>query len=95
MVSIPCFQTQLPRFKSKHAEIFFEEKFVDVAEVNEWRCFEESEQWLENVDRTHLVLASGKWQVASWCYKTSERSSVRVYFVIISEKPGVRKHSFV
>ena len=24
------------------------------------RCFEESGQWLENVDQTHLVQASGK-----------------------------------
>ena len=31
-----------------------EEKIIDVAEVNQWRWVEESEQWLENVDRTHL-----------------------------------------
>ena len=37
-----------------------EEIIVAVAEVNQLRCFEESEQWLENVDRTHLLLASGK-----------------------------------
>ena len=37
-----------------------EEKFVDVAEVSQRRCLEKSEQWLENVDRTHLVLGSGK-----------------------------------
>ena len=30
-----------------------------LAEVNPRRCLEESEQWLENVDRTHLVLACG------------------------------------
>ena len=28
--------------------------------VNQRRCLEESGQRLENVDRTHLVLASGK-----------------------------------
>ena len=33
---------------------------VDAAEVNQRRCIEESGQWLENVDRTHLVLASGE-----------------------------------
>ena len=33
---------------------------ADVAEVNQQRWFEESGQCLENVDRTHLVLASGK-----------------------------------
>ena len=41
-------------------EFFSEEKIADVAEVNQWHCLEESGQWLENVDRTHLVLASGK-----------------------------------
>ena len=35
-------------------------KIVDVAEVNQWCCLEESGQWLENVDQTHLVVASGK-----------------------------------
>ena len=39
---------------------FSEEKIVDVAEVNQRRCLEESEQWLSNDDRTHPVLASGK-----------------------------------
>ena len=33
---------------------------VDVVEVNQRGCLEESEQWSENVDQTHLVLASGK-----------------------------------
>ena len=33
---------------------------IDVAEVNQRRWLEESGQRLENVDGTHLVLASGK-----------------------------------
>ena len=37
-----------------------EEKNVAVAEVYQPHCLEESGQWLENVDQTHLVLASGK-----------------------------------
>ena len=37
-----------------------EEKIVDVAEVYQGRCVEKSGQYLENVDQTHLVLASGK-----------------------------------
>ena len=37
-----------------------EEKIIDVAEVNQRPSIEESTQWLENVDGTHLVLASGK-----------------------------------
>ena len=36
------------------------EKIVDVAEVNQRRWLEERVQWLENVDRTHVKLASGK-----------------------------------
>ena len=35
-------------------------KFINVAEINQQRCLEESGQWLENVDQIHLVLASGK-----------------------------------
>ena len=31
-----------------------------VAEANQQHCLEESEQWLESVDRTHLLLARGK-----------------------------------
>ena len=33
---------------------------MDVAEVNQWLWLEESGQLFENVDQTHLVLASGK-----------------------------------
>ena len=48
-------------------EIFSEEKNVDVAEVNQQRCLGENRQWLENVDRTHLVLASGKLVLQKEC----------------------------
>ena len=34
--------------------------YFNFALVNQWRWIEESGQWLENVDQTHLVLASGK-----------------------------------
>ena len=34
--------------------------FLNVAEVNQLCWLEESGQWLENVDQTYLVLASGK-----------------------------------
>ena len=37
---------------------FQRKTIVTVAEVNQQRCLEESGQWLENVDQTHLVLAS-------------------------------------
>ena len=39
---------------------FFEEKIINVAEVNSQHWLEESGQWLDFVDRTHLVLASGR-----------------------------------
>ena len=39
---------------------FSEGEIVNVAEVNPWRLLKKSEQWLENVGRTHQVLASGK-----------------------------------
>ena len=29
---------------------FSDEKCVNVAEVNQWRCLKESGQWFENVD---------------------------------------------
>ena len=60
MVRILATGPSCPSSDPSSPKIFSEEKIVDVAEVNEWRCFEESEQWLENVDRTHLVFASGK-----------------------------------
>ena len=46
-----------------------EEKIVDVAEVNQRRWLEESGQWLENVDQTHIVLASGKLVLQKYYFK--------------------------
>ena len=46
----------IPRVPEKN----FRGKIIDVAEVNQQHWIEERGQWLENVDRTHLVLASGK-----------------------------------
>ena len=39
---------------------FFRGKIVDAAEVDQRHSLGESEQWLESVDKTHLVLGSGK-----------------------------------
>ena len=47
-----------PRFDSQCSQKFSEENIGDVAEVNQWRCLEESGQWPENADQTHQVLAS-------------------------------------
>ena len=41
-----------PEFDTRHSKNFSDEKIADVAEVNQWRCLEESGQCLENVDRT-------------------------------------------
>ena len=43
----------------------FRGKIVYVAEVNNWHCLEKIGQWLENVDQTLLVLASGKWNAST------------------------------
>ena len=39
---------------------FSEEKIVDVVEVSQQSCLEESGQWLENIEWNRLVQASGK-----------------------------------
>ena len=53
---------------------FSEEKIVNVAEVNQQRCLE-SEPWLENVEQTHLVLASRKLVLQKNCKMGKMQSS--------------------
>ena len=61
MVSILTSGPSCPGFNVTAFPIFFQKFFfVNVAEVNQWRCLEESGQLLENVDQTHLVLSSGR-----------------------------------
>ena len=55
MISILASRPSCPRFDSQ-----CKEKIVNVAEVNQRLCLEESGQWRENVDHTHQELASGK-----------------------------------
>ena len=50
----------------------FRGKIVNIAKVNQWHCLEESEQWLANVDPTHLGLASRKIVIL----KSLPRSSI-------------------
>ena len=57
MVSILASGPSCPVFNFQHFWNFF---IVSIAGVNQQRCLEESRQCLENVDWTHLVLASGK-----------------------------------
>ena len=49
-------------------EIFSEEKIVNVAEVNLRGSLEENGPWIENVDQTNLVLASGKLVLQKWTH---------------------------
>ena len=60
MLTIHASGPSWPRFDSQCSQKFLFGKHYDVAEVNQWRWLEGSEQWLENVDQTNLVLASGK-----------------------------------
>ena len=60
MVSILASGPSCHRFHSWDSWYFSKEKIVTFAEVNQCRCLEDSGQWLENVDWTHLVQASGK-----------------------------------
>ena len=49
-----------PGFGSQPSQNISKEKSIDIAEVKQCRWLEYSGLCLENVDRTHLVLASGK-----------------------------------
>ena len=57
MASAPDPRPCCPEFNS---QILKEEKNIDIVEVNQWHTLEESGEMLENVDRTHLVMASGE-----------------------------------
>ena len=60
MVCILAYGPSCPWFNSQHSQTFWEEKIINVAEVNQGRWLDKSGLWLKNVDRTHLALASGK-----------------------------------
>ena len=50
------FSTSSARFNARHSP----KNYFEDLEIYQWRWFEESGQWLENVYRIHLVVASGK-----------------------------------
>ena len=60
MVSILASRPSCHEFNSQHCQKNFRGKNCQCFEVNLQHCFEESGQWLENVVRAHLGLASGK-----------------------------------
>ena len=51
-------------------------KIVGIAEVNECHCDEDSGQQFGNVDRTHLVLASGKIALPKSLIESSPHSQL-------------------
>ena len=73
MVSILASRPSCPRFDSQRSQKNFRGKIVNVAEVNQLRCLEKSEQWLENVDQIHLVLASGKLELQKNSFNSNRR----------------------
>ena len=60
MVSVLANRSGCPGFDPLPSQKFIREKIIPVAEVNQRCWLEESEYELENVDQTHLVLASNK-----------------------------------
>ena len=60
MVSVLASGPSSPGFDYQGLQLFSEVAMVNVSEVNQRHCFEESGQWLKNENRTHLVLVSGK-----------------------------------
>ena len=58
MVIILASEPSCTRFDCQRSRKKIQRKIMYFPEVNQQRWLEESRQWLENVDRTHLVLAS-------------------------------------
>ena len=75
----------MPAFDSQPPQKNSEEKIIDVDEVNQHRWLKESGLWLENVDRNHLVLASGKplLQKSICLLLRFSRSAFLIFFYII------------
>ena len=48
MVSMLASRSSYPSFDCQHSQNFFRQEIVNVAEVHQQRCLEESEQWLES-----------------------------------------------
>ena len=59
MVRIIASRPNCPLFDSERSRNFQRKNIADVTEVYQRHCLEERRQWLENVDQTRLVLASG------------------------------------
>ena len=94
MVSILASRPSCPGFESQHSEIFFRGKIVDVAESNQQRSLEESQQWLENVDQTYLGLASGKLalqKIAAGSVSVAHKTTVKEG---MSSNPEVKGNIF-
>ena len=53
---------------------------INIAEVNQRRCLEETGQWLENGDRTNLFLANGKLVLHLLALSVFNRSDMKAWF---------------
>ena len=74
MVHILAFRPSCAGFDSQCCQKNSEEKIVDDAELNQWPCLEESGQWFENVDRTHLALANEKLVIQNKLFCAANKS---------------------
>ena len=70
MVSIFASKPSCPGFDFQRTRNILRGKIVKVADVNQRRWLEESGQWLENDDQTHLVQASAstKKELSEKCF---------------------------
>ena len=91
--SIFASEPSCPRFDSQGFQKFSEENIVDVAEVNQWRCLEESGQWPENADQTNHVLASKHYKnIAEFFFFFKEMFST---FLLTLEQKLISCRSFM
>ena len=61
----------------------YEKNYFQVVEIYGSRWFEESGEWLENVDQTHLVLASGKLELQKSYLKLASIFLLNILFQML------------
>ena len=89
LLPYPAAPGLIPSIPPKNSE----ENIVNVAEVNQRRWFEESEQLLENVDRTHYKKIS-KWNKTNKIKKKKNKLFNQIFSsgrVVIEHVNGILK----
>ena len=86
--SILVSRPEAPALIPSIRKIFTDKKLSMIAEVYQMHWFEESGLWLENVDRTHLVLAGGEPASKKIC-------CISIIAFIVSERCCAIQQSFV